>query len=166
LFEVVEAVDDADCLTDRERFWQESLKATGEKGLNCKLVTKNCHSGAHSYETRKLMSESAAGRKHTDESKEKMRAAKIGKKMPEAQRLSMVGRKLSAEQVEKLRKRMTGNQNTKGITPHNAKKVICLKTGVIYKKLGDAALAIGLKAEALGKRLRGTQQNNTSMRYL
>lgn len=165
-FDVIEVVQDINSLTERERFWQEHYSATGPLGLNCKLVTNNCHTGRHSEETRKLMSESAKGKKASESTREKMRRAKLGRKMPEEQRLSMIGRKASQETKDKMSKRMMGNAYTAGVTPVNAKKVVCGSTGMVFDKIADAAIFCGIKRTTLAAKLRGQSPNDTSMRYL
>jgi len=164
-FEIIELVEDYSEMIDRERYWQEFYGATGQNGLNCKLVEKNCHAGKHSSETKLRMSESAKRRKHTEESKKKMSKARLGKKMPEEQRLKMIGRKASDDTKEKHKARMTGNQYTKGRTPVNAKRVVCLDTGIVFEKVSDAARHLGMKESTLGAKLRGDNRNDTAMRY-
>jgi hypothetical protein len=48
----------------------------------------------------------------------------------------------------------------------HAKSVIDTNTGNIYRSVGDAAKAIGMKYELLKPRLRGQTINNTSLKYL
>lgn len=165
-FSVIEELPDESGMVDRERFWQNAYDATGPSGLNCKVVSENCHAGRHSEETRALMSASAMGRKASDEAKIKMSQARLGRKMPEAQRLAMIGRKMPPHVIEKHRIRMMGNQYKLGITPKNAKKVICMDTGVVFNKVLDAAEHIGMKRSTLAAMLSGQNPNKTSMRYV
>lgn len=165
-FEVIEVVHDESDMVEKERYWQEFYEVVGPKGLNCKIVTNDCHAGRHSPQTRALMSAAARGRRPSKEARDKMRAAKSGRRMPEEQRLAMVGRKLPPETIEKMRARMAGNQYTKGITPKNAKRVICEKTGKIFMKVEDAASFLGMKRSTLAAKLRGQSRNDTRMRFL
>lgn len=162
-FDVIEVVQDINSLTERERFWQEHYTATGPLGLNCKMVTKSCHSGRHSDETKAKISASATGRKHTMEAKLKMSAAKIGRKMPEEQRKAMIGRVQSESQVEKRRKRMIGNTFTKGVVPVNARKVINTKTGEIFASITLAANELGYNPRTVRAWLDGQNKNKSAL---
>lgn len=162
-FDIIEVVSDAAMLTERELYWQELLNVCSKSGLNCKMVTKSCHSGRHSEETKARMSASATGRKHTMESKLKMSAAKIGRKMPEDQRKAMIGRVQPKSQVEKHRKRMIGNAFTKGVVPVNARKVINTKTGEVFASITLAANALGYNPRTVRAWLDGQNKNKSAL---
>jgi hypothetical protein len=52
----------------------------------------------------------------------------------------------------------------KGITHHQSKQLICIKTGIIYESIRDAS--IKLKINNLGSKLLGKRKNNTTIIYL
>lgn len=60
---------------------------------------------------------------------------------------------------------MIGNSHTKGMTPVNAKKVICNKIGRIFKSINDAAEYIKINGNTLSAMLRGESPNKTTMEY-
>ena len=77
-----------------------------------------------------------------------------------------LGRKLSEETKKKMSERMKGNRFTLGVTPVNARKIICIKTGAIFNSIDEAAKIIGIKRTTLGEQLRGKNKNKTTLKYL
>ena len=87
------------------------------------------------------------GKHHTEESKEKMRAAKIGKKQTEEHkrkvREALKGRKVA----EDVKKRISETHKRNGT--YNAKKVICIETGVVYKNMSAASRSTGISRDRI-----------------
>lgn len=104
------------------------------------------------FNVRKI-ADSNMGIKRSKETKEKISLANKGKK-------------LSKITKQKMAERMNGNKYTKGITPVNAKKVICVNTGKIFNKIEDAADYVGLKRSTLNAQLSGQNKNKTSLKYI
>lgn len=164
--EVIEKVSDERDLNERESYWQVKYDVLSKNGMNCKIQGSQGRSGKLSDDLKKKIAESQTGKKHTLETKEKMRAAKLGVKMPREQRAKMLGVKHQPDRVEKARIRMIGNSYTKGITPVNAKKVIDQVTGKVYSSATEAAKAVGMRRTTLTEKLRGKNNNDTTLRYL
>ena len=103
------------------------------------------------FNIRKI-ADSNKGIKRSDETKERVRLTNLVKK-------------LSDSTKQKMANRMKGNTYTKNITPVNAKKIICTKTGIIFNKIEDAATFVGLKRTTLNAQLSGQNINKTSLKY-
>ena len=99
------------------------------------------------------VADSNIGIKRSIETKEKLRLINLGKK-------------LSDTTKQKMADRMYGNAYSKNITPVNAKKIICTKTGIEFSKIEDAAIYVGLKRTTLNAQLSGQNTNKTSLKYI
>jgi group I intron endonuclease len=160
-FEILEVTDD---LNTRERFWQDHYDCTGERGLNCDLVSTDRLPYKRSKETiNKIVSTRMAnGYKPSKETKTKISDSLKGHSVSEETRLKISkaskGKVVSEETKAKL----------KGRIPGNARKVINLDTGVIYSSVKEAAEVEGVSYKSLSRKMNGGQgrRNNTSLRFI
>jgi group I intron endonuclease len=128
-----------------------------------------------------LKSGGEGGGKHTDETKHKMGIMKLGtkhkKETIEKMKLSHKGiNKWTQGSHHKLetKKKMSESHKlidtwwmrgkTKG-NNNSAKKIIDIKTNIIYETVSDAALKNNLKVSTLSAMLIGQNKNKTNLRY-
>ena len=102
------------------------------------------------FNIRKI-AESNKGIKRSDETKEKLRKINLGKK-------------LSENTCQKMRMRMMGNTFTKGMIPVNARKLIDIKTNIIYDSVTIAACELKMKPRTLRAMIDGQNRNKTNLR--
>lgn len=87
------------------------------------------------------------GRKHKPESKEKMRNAHMGKHLTEEhkKKLSEVGK--GRVIPEETRKRISNTHKKKGL--YNAKPVLCIETGIMYRNMSEASRETGISRDRI-----------------
>jgi len=143
IFEIIELVPNKEQLLDREQYYINTLNAVNEGYNICPIAgnttgvfhteesiqkMKVAHSNI-SEETRKRMSEAGKRRKPISE--------ETRRHMSEAQK----GKVLSSTHRENLSKALKGR--CKGMytggARYNAKKVICIETGIIYEAISVAS---------------------------
>ena len=144
-------------LNDRERYYQDLYDVIGVKGLNCKLTTTKTKSGRHSDETRRKISIGQIGRKHTDESKKKMSIIAAARKHSDETKRKMSISSTGMKHTKKTKQKMSENHG-------KSRKVTCIAGSKIFNSITDAATFLGVCKQALGKKLRDDNKNNTSMR--
>lgn len=163
-FDVLEICSEA-LMNKRERHYQDLYDVLGPGGLNCKLTQTGEAKGRHSAETRAKIAKSHTGKRHSEETLAKLRGRIVSEETRAILRSQNIGRRASDSTREKHRLRMIGNTNTKGLTPPNARKVICRETGLVFSKISEAADHLGVKMSTLKAMLRGEIKNRSSMRY-
>lgn len=167
VFEIVETCNIEE-LNDKERFWQDFYECTGKHGLNCMLTTSLTRSGKMSDACKAHLSKIKKGKK----------LGKAPRDRVDRQRESLIGRKLSESHKESMKiawkKRGKFSDETKrkmalakiGFMPVNmVKKVIDTKTGIIHSSIKEAAINNNISIHSLYKKLKGTLENKTSLRY-
>lgn len=81
-FEIIEHVEDAVVLIEREQFWIDELRATGQtSGFNLCPVAGSRKGKTQSIETRAKIGAAFKGRRHTPETKAKMRLNNASRRM-------------------------------------------------------------------------------------
>lgn len=193
-FEVIEECS-VEKLNERERYWQEYYDVIGDNGLNCVLTETNDKSGKTSEDTLAILRQKQSGKnngmygkKHSEETKEKMRQKALGRKASDQARLNMskshknrivsnetriklsiansgsnhhqYGRKVSEETKRKISQTLIKNNLSK------QKKVIDLKTGIIYNSYKELAEEIGVKYSTLKTWLSGKVSKITNYKYI
>lgn len=99
------------------------------------------------------VADSNRGIKRSEQTKGKIREKNIGKV-------------LSIETKEKMSNSKIGNKYSLNRLPVNAKRVIDIKTNVIYESAVQASLLRGIKRSTLQMQLSGINRNGTTLRYL
>lgn len=143
-------------LYNRERYWQEYYNVIDrDKGLNCQYVNTNIKPKKVSEETKLKISKAMSGKnnprygvKLSQEIKDKISKSNKGKRQ---------SKKLNALQS----KRMMGNNYSK-----LSKKIIDLKTNIIYKSIRQASIEMNVNYNTLKKYLSGSLKNKTTLKYL
>jgi group I intron endonuclease len=160
-FEVIEECLIND-LNKKERYYQDLFSVTTDLGLNCILTSCLDAARVYSAETIIKMSNSRMGIKLSDETK--MKLSKINKGNSYAK-----GYKHTPEALIKI------SESSKGRKTHiNAiiacklkisKKVIDIKTGVIYTSITECAKMNNLSAMTLGRYLNNKRKNKTNFLF-
>jgi group I intron endonuclease len=146
-------------LDSREVYWIKELNSMSPNGYN--LTSGGDGKFYLSEETKARISQSKLGIPRSEATKEACRIGstgntnKRGKRLSAASKLrigaSQLGRKASEQTKEKMRNAKVGAK------AYNAKKVLCIETGLVYGSAGEAARHLGVQqtsisAVCLGKR--------------
>ena len=87
------------------------------------------------------------GKHHTEETKQKMRASKIGKKLTEECKRKVSNALKGRKVTEDIKKKISETHRKNGT--YNAKKVICIETGIIYKTMSEASRSTGISRDRI-----------------
>jgi group I intron endonuclease len=80
---------DAHQLSERERYWQETLDSTGENGLNCRFVTTQDKTGAPSADSLARMRKAQSGKNNPNYGKYGDKNPLFGRKRPDHVRVKI-----------------------------------------------------------------------------
>ena len=151
-----------------ERKFQLKYNTIGETGLNCKITGDDDRSGYASDEFRKkigfnaLGNKNMLGKKHSLESRKKMSKARLGKKLSDTVINNMkFAQSLTTDETKLKRKEALLNSGH----DFNAKKIIDIKTGIIYKSISEISRIFNIKYTTLNAQLLGVNKNKTNFRY-
>lgn len=166
-FEVVVECEENQ-LNDLERYYQDLYNVVDEKGLNCRLTNSYDRSGKLSEETIKRKSESVQGLKNPMFGKSHTEEVKILISLKNKGRIQSDEEKLKRSESRKIFYELNHGpwKGKKGGKAPNAKKVINIKTNIIFDSLVDASQFYGIKYHTLKPKLNGRRKNNTLLKYL
>lgn len=156
---VLEAVNTAEELDEREVYWISKLNTLAPNGYNIEGGGKG--KGFVSEETRRRLSVAMVGKfdgeknpfygkHHTQGTRQKMRDNHWdmrGENNPN------YGKHLSEETRRKLSESRKGVLT--GVDNHAARAVICIETGRVYPTIREAAASVGISYSSLSQHLRG-----------
>ena len=161
IFEIIEECELIN-LNIRERHYQDLFNVLSVNGLNCTLTEHSDKVRVYSDATRLKMSKSRIGIKLSDNTKNKL--SEISKGNSHAK-----GYKHTAKALIKISECSRGRKSTdkqkEAARASNSKKVINSETGVVYNSIEECALAIGIKANNLGRYLNSKRKNKTKIKF-
>jgi group I intron endonuclease len=145
-FEVVCECSESE-LNNKERYYQELYNVTGKEGLNCELTSSKNQPRKLSEESKKKISLKNKGKNN----------GMYGKKLSEERKALMRNYRHNKESIKKISERSKRGKNPM------AKPVLCLRTGVYYDCVADAAESICVPYDRLKQWLNGRRRNKSSM---
>ena len=158
-FEVIEFVNTEEELLPREQYYIELYQVCDRnKGYN---LIVDAVRGTHSEENKRKIGLAHKGKKMSEETKRKLSESKRGKYGGEKH--PMYGKHHSLESRRKMslahKGLQSGSKNPmygiRGSLNPNAKKVICIETGVIYNSMVDVEKITGIKRDNISHCCRG-----------
>jgi group I intron endonuclease len=139
-----------DELNNKERYYQEKYNVLGAKGLNCELVSSNNAPKRLSEESKRKISVKNKGTKN----------GMYGRKMSEEFKINRRNYKHTKEALQKI------STGSKGGNNPNSKLVLCLKTGIFYECIGEAAESLNIPYDRLKQWLNGRRKNKSSLNHV
>ncbi len=163
---------DRQSLNEAEQFWIGELGTMSPAGYNMTLGGGGVSGFKRSEEFKRQVGDRARGVKMSPEARAKMSAAKKGKRPPNAVIAAVIashqrapisaerrakmnaglkGRKLSPEHIEKMRASKIGKSMPESVKEALRRSVII--DGQEFRSIGDAALAQGVTAATIARRI-------------
>lgn len=170
-----------DELNVRERYWQDFYDVIKENGLNCFLTQTNEKPKIFSIESRKKLSETKKkmprellinflnsnighNRKHSEETKKKISKSSKGKiiSIETKKRMSISGKGRNHTEESKLKMRKPKPLTFKVL--HTSKKLIDIKTKIIYNSITEASKILKIDRKLISKYVHDLIKNPTNLK--
>jgi len=180
IFEVIEECNFED-LNIKERYWQDYYDVLNKNGLNCFLTKTDEKPKIFSIESRKKLSETKKriprelltnflnsnighNRKHSEETKKKISQSNKGKiiSIETKKRMSISGKGRNHTEESKLKMRKPKPLTFKVL--HTSKKVIDIKTKIIYNSITEASKILKIDRKKISRCVHGLEENNINLK--
>jgi group I intron endonuclease len=134
---VLEIVEDATILTEREEFWIHTKRNSSSGVYNMKVSADSCWGFKHSLETRSRMSAAKLGRPLSLETRVKLSVAHKGKKLSPAHCAALRGRKMSSANWNALQRANKGHT----VSLETRAKISAAQTPAMRKRIAAVGRA-------------------------